>query len=67
MSNQKVSYDRDSHGKVTQKNTTYSTQGGGSKTMHQKAHSNFLTPPSATKITGITTHKANGTSTYKKK
>jgi len=67
MSKKTVSYDRDSRGKVVQKNTTYSSKGGGGKTVHQKAHSNYFTPPTATRITGTTTHKANGQSSYKKR
>ena len=67
MRNKKVSWDRDSRGKVCQKNTTTSRKGGGGKTVHQRANSSLFLPSSATKITGVTTHKANGQSSYKKR
>ena len=67
MGKSKVSHIKDKSGRIIGKDTTRDSKDGSSKTTHQKASFSILGGVSATKTTGVTHNKPNGTSkNYKK-
>ncbi|MFH1700378.1 MAG: hypothetical protein ABIE07_07290 [Candidatus Zixiibacteriota bacterium] len=63
----KQSWVTDGHGKIIGKDTTEYKDDGSSKTLHQDAHFDIIGGAQATKITGETYNKPDGTSKHYKK